>query len=276
MKKYFLINKYKPCHTINQKSSNRIIVICDHASKLIPKKYKRLGLNTKEIKSHIGWDIGAASLAKGIALRLDSTLLLTGYSRLIVDCNRALGHPEAFIDKSENTFIPGNHNLSNAEKQIRAKLYCLPYRKKIAKNIDLRLKRKQIPIIISIHSFVPKYKGIKRPWHLSLLYRKDKRLTSLVLKKLKKNKLIKIKINKPYDSEIYNVFTIPFFAESQGFPYLYLEIRQDLLINKKKINNWSRKISKLIKEIIINPKANFILNPSKNILKYYNKKNKII
>ena len=115
------------------------------------------------------------------------TLLLAGYSRLIVDCNRSLGHPEAFITKSENTFIPGNFNLSKAEKHNRAKLYCLPYRKKIKKNIDLRLKRKQIPVIISIHSFALKYKNIKRPWHLSVLYRKDKRLTSLVLKKLKKN-----------------------------------------------------------------------------------------
>ena len=92
----------------------------------------------------------------------------------------------------------------------------------------------------------------------------------------KKYQSIKIGINKPYDSEIYNIFTIPFFAESQGFPYLYLEIRQDLLINKKKITNWSQIISKSIKEIIINPKANFISAPSKDILKYFKKKNKII
>ena len=71
MEKHILKIKYKPYQIINQKSSNRILLICDHASNLIPKKYKRLGLNTKEIKSHIGWDVGAASLAKGIASRLN-------------------------------------------------------------------------------------------------------------------------------------------------------------------------------------------------------------
>ena len=124
-------NTYKPYEVYNERSKNRVILLCDHASKKIPKKFKNLGLSKKEINRHIGWDIGVALVAKKIAKQLNSTLIMSGYSRLIIDCNRPFGVPEAFIKKSENTIIPGNLNISKKDKIKRAKLYCLPYREKI-------------------------------------------------------------------------------------------------------------------------------------------------
>ena len=54
---------YKPT------SLNKIIILCDHASNHIPKKYKNLGLKFSNVNKHIGWDIGALKVAKKISLK---------------------------------------------------------------------------------------------------------------------------------------------------------------------------------------------------------------
>ena len=76
-----------------------------------------LGLNKDQIQRHIAWDIGAAAVAKKLSKKLNATLIMSGYSRLLIDCNRPFGSSEAFIKKSENTIIPGNLKLPKKEKK---------------------------------------------------------------------------------------------------------------------------------------------------------------
>ena len=84
-----------------------------------------------------------------------------------------------------------------------------------------------------MHSFTDFYKDVHRPWHLGLLYRKDRRLTSLVLEQLKKNRSIKVGINEPYKCNLKGDFSIPYFAELNGLPYfqhiLKIKFCQDFL-----------------------------------------------
>lgn len=268
-------SRYKPYEVYNEQGKNRVILLCDHASNKIPKRFKSLGLSKKEINRHIGWDIGAALVAKKIAKELNSTLIMSGYSRLIIDCNRPFGVSEAFIKKSENTIIPGNLNINRKDKINRAKLYCLPYREKINSILKKRIGNKITPIIISMHSFTDFYKGVSRPWHLGLLYRKDRRLTSLILKQLKKDKSIKVGINEPYKCNLKGDFSIPYFAELNGLPNILFEIRQDLIRNKKGVDIWSKRISKILKKTISHPEISYPLIPPRDILAYYKKGNKI-
>ena len=209
---------YKP------NGKNRIILICDHASNYIPSAYKNLGLKKNQIQRHIGWDIGAAAVAKKLSINLDATLIMSGYSRLLIDCNRPFGVSEAFIKRSENTVIPGNLKLTKKEKKYRAKKFCIPYRNKIDKIIKFRIKKNIIPIIVSIHSFTPIYNGKSRPWHLGLLYRREKRIFSLLKKELRKDKSTNIGINEPYKCNLNGDFSIPYFAELNGLPCILLEI----------------------------------------------------
>ena len=44
-----------------------ILFCCDHANNKIPKKFKNLDLKAAILKSHIGYDIGARSLAINLA-----------------------------------------------------------------------------------------------------------------------------------------------------------------------------------------------------------------
>lgn len=62
--------------------------ICDHASNRVPRLLGNLGLEPAQLADHIGWDPGAAEVARRLSGHLDAPLGLSGYSRLAVDCNR--------------------------------------------------------------------------------------------------------------------------------------------------------------------------------------------
>ena len=97
-----MTTRYQPYKVINSKKTNNFIILCDHASYNIPKKYNKLGLSDHNLKKHIGWDIGALKVAKKISKNTNSTLIHSGYSRLLVDCNRSLKSKGAFLTKSED------------------------------------------------------------------------------------------------------------------------------------------------------------------------------
>src|SRR5882672_9322129 len=97
------------------------VLACDHAGRDIPRVLDLLGLSETELASHIAWDIGAACVARRLAERLDATLVLQPYSRLVIDCNRAPGSPESIVDRSEWTHISRNENLAEAEVEARTR-----------------------------------------------------------------------------------------------------------------------------------------------------------
>ena len=101
--KKLVFNYNKSYQVYRSNGNNRVIFICDHASNYIPSKYKNLGLNKNQIQRHIAWDIGVAAVAKKLSKKLNATVIMSGYSRLLIDCNRPFGASESFIKKTENT-----------------------------------------------------------------------------------------------------------------------------------------------------------------------------
>ena len=131
--------------SVNKATSlSKIIILCDHASNRIPKKYNNLGLKRSDVNKHIGWDIGALKVAKKISKNINCSLIHSCFSRLLIDCNRHLKSSGAFIKKSEDIVIPGNKNVSKKEKLLRAKNYYFPYHDQINEMIERKLKNFKI------------------------------------------------------------------------------------------------------------------------------------
>ena len=84
----------------NQHAPADILLLCDHAGKAVPKALHGLGLLERDLNQHVGWDIGAAQVAERLALLLDAPLLLSAYSRLVIDCNRKLDNPTSKIGRA--------------------------------------------------------------------------------------------------------------------------------------------------------------------------------
>ena len=59
-----------------------------------------LGLEPAQLADHIGWDPGAAEVARRLSGHLDAPLGLSGYSRLAVDCNRPPDSRESITERA--------------------------------------------------------------------------------------------------------------------------------------------------------------------------------
>ena len=77
-----------PVVVVNEAGRSPFVLLCEHASRLFPAGYGRLGLPAAELDRHIAWDLGAAEVAMRLACILDAPLFLAGYSRLLIDLNR--------------------------------------------------------------------------------------------------------------------------------------------------------------------------------------------
>jgi predicted N-formylglutamate amidohydrolase len=57
----------EPVIVVNETGPSPVVLICEHAGKVIPKSLGSLGLPPEELTRHIAWDIGAEAVARGLA-----------------------------------------------------------------------------------------------------------------------------------------------------------------------------------------------------------------
>src|SRR5690606_9601960 len=112
---------------VNPAARTALLLTGDHAGNAIPEGFHDLGLPAAERTRHIAWDIGAGEVARRLAARLDATAVLARFSRLLIDPNRPLGEPDSIPRGSDGTTIPGNQNLTAADRIARAAEFFTPY-----------------------------------------------------------------------------------------------------------------------------------------------------
>ena len=227
----------------------KLLIVADHASNYIPKKYNNLGLEQKDVVTHKAYDPGVKELAINLSNKLNSQLVLGEYSRLLIDCNRDEDDPTLISAISDRKLIMGNKKITKQEKNYRINKMYRPYHEKIKKKII----ENKINMIISLHSFNPIFKGKKRFLKYGILSNQDRRLSDLILKELRKGNNI-IGDNEPYKGSLIGD-TLYKHALKRGIHHTLIEIRNDLLSNVKKIDQVSnlmyRVINKSIKSLSI-------------------------
>src|SRR5271163_3600779 len=82
-----------PFTVLNPEGRAELLLVCDHAGQAVPASLGRLGLDHAVLSRHIGWDSGAAAVTRLLADLLGAPAVLSGYSRLVIDCNRELDDP---------------------------------------------------------------------------------------------------------------------------------------------------------------------------------------
>jgi predicted N-formylglutamate amidohydrolase len=250
---------------VNPYGCSRIILTCDHASPRIPRRLGDLGLAAADRLRHIAWDIGTAALARRLARILDAPLVLSGYSRLVVDCNRPLEVASAFCTRSEDIDVPGNLALSDVEKAARAAAFYWPYQDAVHELVQSRVGRDVLPVMVSIHSFTPVYLGRLRPWHVGVHSRLDRRLAALALALLRADATLTVGDNEPYPVALDEDYTIPVHAELRGLPYVLFEIRQDLLGTEAGIAAWADRLGSLLAKGLNDPSLDHLAPPATDL-----------
>lgn len=228
--------------TVNPDGKSPYVLLCEHASNHIPARYAGLGLDEAELTRHIAWDIGVAPIARALAKALDAPLVLSGYSRLLIDCNRPVGVATSIPEISETTVIPANVGISAEERQLRADSFYWPFQKEVARILDRRQAAKKRSIVFGVHSFTPVFKGVQRPWHAGILFRKAQAYGQALVAALQEPGL-NVVANEPYRIDDGSDYTVPVHGEARGHDAVLIEIRQDLIGHADGQAQWAKRLA---------------------------------
>ncbi len=223
-----------------------VVLICEHASKTMPKALGTMGLDEAALASHIAWDIGAQRVAEMLSEKLDAPLVSQRFSRLAYDCNRPPESPGAYPERSEIFDVPGNAGLSADDKACRAAALYHPFHQAIDALIEGRLAKGEAVVLVTVHSFTPVYFGNPRDGHLGILHDDDRRLADAMLDAAASAEFEKVSRNYPYGPEDGVTHTLKRHGLTRQIANVMLEIRNDLISDEAGQRDWAGRIAGLL------------------------------
>ena len=227
-----------PFTVANAGGGGRVLFVCDHASNRIPAALGTLGLDGDRLQEHIAWDIGAAAVADILSARFDAPLVKSGYSRLVIDCNRGPSDATSIPAVSDGVPIPGNRNLDDSSAAARARRIFSPYHAGIERLLD-SARDPPFHAFVSVHSFTPVFGGRPRPWQVSALWNRDGRLALPFMAALAARGDVAVGDNQPYSARNNFGYTVHRHGELRDLAHLLVEIRQDLIADGAGAAYWA-------------------------------------
>ncbi len=229
-----------------------VILICDHASRYVPRALNNLGLDEAALRRHIAWDIGIGEVTRKLSDCLDAPAVLSGFSRLVIDPNRILGHAESIPAVSDGQVVPGNQNLSSRARAARTKAFFEPYHAAVEATLSAMDRPGFTPAVLSMHSFTPVMDSFERPWKIGILWNQDPRLPLPLIDKLRALG-ITVGDNEPYSGRDQHGYTQQVHADAHGFANALIEVRQDLIDTHRGIDAWVEILEGVIREVLREP-----------------------
>lgn len=239
-----------PVILVNENGPSPVVLVCEHAGKVVPQALGDMGLSGDDLNRHIAWDIGAEAVARRLSEALDAPLLLQRYSRLAYDCNRPPESPDAMPVKSETTRVPGNEGLSPEARLARIRGIYRPFHDAVTELLDRRAAHNVASLIVTMHSFTPIYRGIRRHLDLGVLHDRDTRLADLVLGLAGRMKDIVVRRNEPYGPQDGVCHTLNLHGAARGLHHVMLEIRNDLIGHEAGQAQWATRLSGVLEQAV--------------------------
>ena len=191
---------------------------------------------------HIAYDVGAEGLSRHLARDLDAPLILSRFSRLVIDPNRGEHDPTVLMRLYDGSIIPANRNADAAETERRLAAFHRPYHDALAGLAAQRDDR----VILSVHSFTPQFKGREmRPWHVGVLYAEDNRLALPLLERLRAEAGIFVGDNEPYSGHLPGD-TLDRHGVQTGRPHVLIELRNDLITTPDQQRQWAHRLGPIL------------------------------
>jgi predicted N-formylglutamate amidohydrolase len=241
-----------PFEVIRESGKRPLILTCDHASHRMPGRLDSLGVPRRYLRSHIAWDIGAATVTRELCRHLGATTaVLGGYSRLVIDLNRNIEDSSAFPPISDGVLIPGNLGLTESAKMQRERCLYEPYHEAVRGAIAGASDPQSSPVLIAIHSFTPRLNRFARPWHIGVLWDKDPRLAVPLMAALRATGELVVGDNEPYSGRHPADYTIDHHAEPLHLAHVGIEIRQDLIAEEPAAEHMAERLATLLAPLLV-------------------------
>ena len=239
----------EPYHITGENRPGRWLVTCDHASNRVPAEIGggSLGIGPQDMARHIAWDVGAGGLAEALGRLLDSPVIATDFSRLVIDPNRGEEDPTLVMKLYDGTIIPGNRQVAAAEVERRLALLHRPYHAALAR----LAARAADTVIVAVHSFTPCLKGrAQRPWQVGVLYAEaDARLSRPLIARLQAVPGLCVGDNEPYAGYLPDD-AIDRHALQMGRHNVLIEVRNDLIGDQAGQLAWAVLLAGVLAEVL--------------------------
>lgn len=226
-----------------------LMLVADHARNDLPAEYGTLGLAEGELSRHIAYDIGVEGVLRRLCAHLGVPGIFAGFSRLLIDPNRGLQDPTLIMQLSDGAVVPGNTGMGAAQRQHRIEGYYRPYHRALSGLIDEAERLGAPPVLCSIHSFTPFWKGVARPWHAGVLWDGDDRFARPLLDALAAEKDLVVGDNEPYagglEGDSMNVH-----GTKRGLAHALIEIRQDLIADAAGQAAWADRLARILPPVL--------------------------
>lgn len=227
----------------------RWLITCDHATNRVPQDIcgGDLGIAPEDMARHIAYDPGAAGLALALGAALDSPVICSDFSRLVIDPNRGEDDPTLVMKLYDGSIIPGNRAVDAAEVARRKALLYTPYHEALA---DLAARRGDT-VILAIHSFTPCLRGRSpRPWQVGVLYSHlDDRLSRPLIARLQAEPDLCIGDNQPYSGHLPGD-AIDRHALQHGRHNTLIELRNDLIVTPDQQARWAARLAPILGAVL--------------------------
>ncbi|AHM03810.1 hypothetical protein roselon_01425 [Roseibacterium elongatum DSM 19469] len=233
-----------PFHIEGSDRDSRWVVTCDHASNRVPPEVANgdLGLPPEDMARHIAYDVGAAGVARSLAAALNAPVILSDFSRLVIDPNRGEDDPTLLMKIYDGSIIPANRHAEAAEIERRLDLFHRPYHRALEGLLAARTD----PVIVSIHSFTRQLRGhAARPWHVGVLYAGDTRLALPLLARLNDDPDLCVGDNAPYSGHLPND-ALDRHGVQPGRPHVLIELRNDLIAQEADQVAWGARLAPML------------------------------
>lgn len=239
-----------PVLRLRPDGDRRFLIICDHASNHVPPHLDGLGLPPEQLIRHIAYDPGALDVAGLVSETLSCPLVASQFSRLVIDPNRGLDDPTLVMKLSDGAVIPANRDIDPfrdaAGLQQRIDAYYAPYDAAIAAAIEAALADGTVPIILSVHSFTPVWRGVPRPWQAAVLWDKDDRLKRVMDAHMAGLPDIVFGDNEPYSGRLKNDCLYR-HGTMNGLPHALFELRQDEIAEEAGQAVWAAHLAEMLR-----------------------------
>ena len=220
------------------------LVTCDHATNRVPDWLGDLGISAADMERHIAYDVGARGVALALGRALDSPVICSDFSRLVIDPNRGEDDPTLVMKLYDGTIIPANRHIGpDGVEERLARLY-RPYHAALAR---LAARRPDV-VIVAIHSFTPCLKGrAPRPWHVGVLHSHlDGRLSHALIEVLRAEPDLCVGDNEPYSGHLPGD-AIDRHALRFGRQNTLVEVRNDLIATEESQAAWGARLAPMLR-----------------------------
>jgi len=239
---------YTPFSIHGENRPGRWLITCDHAANTIPAAVNggTLGLLDADMNRHIAYDVGAAGVTLELAKALNSTAILSNFSRLVIDPNRGEDDPTLVMKLYDGTIISGNRHVDATEIEARLDLCYRPYHRALAE-----LAARPDTVLLSIHSFTRQLEGRPvRPWEIGVLHADDDRLSKPLIAALAAQGGAPVGDNEPYGGHLPGD-AVERHALQHGRPNVLIELRNDLIRTATDQANWAARLAPVLQDVLL-------------------------